>query len=369
MLPRALRGRAGSLSVTGDHVEIERGHDRRRFRRRDVTDGWIEDREGRPFVVLRLRSLDLVGLELEDAAHADALLRAMGAAANQQVLRMPLTSAADRSLAGRFASVLGLLVVAIMGIPLVLLLSWIAVDSSMAATPMAPVSIVIVCLSAWALRLARSIQAPVATIGTDGVSVRGGGWREFVSWADVVSVDATALGVSLRKHDGTRVLLPMWTRKDVEAARQATNRAPSPVVARAEVVCRRIRDAMANRTDAPLARAELELLDRAGRSFIDWTTAVRKLLSTPADYRRVALERDDLVQIVTDAAAAPERRIAAALALSSVEDASSLERIRGAVATCANERLRIAIENAAAGDIDEVEVERATHREVTPLAR
>jgi hypothetical protein len=92
---------------------------------------------------------------------------------------------------------------------------------------------------------------------------------------------------------------------------------------------------------------------RGGRSFGDWRDALAALLSPgQARFRRGAVNPDDLVRVVEDPGATPEQRVGAAYALASHGDAPR-ERLRIAAEGCAQPALRIALENASAGELDE----------------
>src|SRR5262249_30050699 len=125
----------------------------------------------------------------------------------------------------------------------------------------------------------------------------------------------------------------------------------------------RVKEAMAAGDTASSSAARFGALDRCGRPLAAWQRQLRALLEREGfaqGYRQTFLERDELAQLGESAAAARERRIAAAIALSSVEDPAVKARLRFAVEACANEPLRDALEQASQGRIDEADLERAT---------
>ena len=81
-------------------------------------------------------------------------------------------------------------------------------------------------------------------------------------------------------------------------------------------------------------------------------------------FRDAALGSSDLEQVLADPRAPLGRRIGAALALR--EDATGLARVRVAASTAADPRVRVALENAGADDLDEQELMRAiSEKEIT----
>jgi hypothetical protein len=104
-----------------------------------------------------------------------------------------------------------------------------------------------------------------------------------------------------------------------------------------------------------------DLLDRRGRSFDAWKSALERL--DPITDYRVGYQREDLVGVAEDAAQSPERRVAAAIAVRAAEDDAKTSRVRVAADTCVDPDLKHAIEQAIAeGEILEAEIERATKR-------
>lgn len=109
--------------------------------------------------------------------------------------------------------------------------------------------------------------------------------------------------------------------------------------------------------------AALSVLDREGRSTEDWRRALKSTL-VETGYRRVPpLSPDQLIEVAKDENAAFERRIGAALALSERSDEHLRSRLRICVDSIAFEPLRIAMERAAEGDLNDDVLEEAIARE------
>ena len=172
--------------------------------------------------------------------------------------------------------------------------------------------------------------------------------RTFIPYSDVTDVVVETFGVRVMRKLGpkaktTSVLLPCWG-----AAQKALHD--------------RIRQAMIVGGGDLAAEAKQRLLDRDGLSIADWRARLRDLglgRSGAGAYRSLSLEHEDLAKVVEHSSAPPLRRIAAALALSAAATPELKVRVHAAVSACANEHLRIAIEKAAEGEIEEAELERA----------
>lgn len=109
--------------------------------------------------------------------------------------------------------------------------------------------------------------------------------------------------------------------------------------------------------------AALSVLDREGRSTEDWRRALKSTL-IETGYRRVPpLSPDQLIEVAKDENANFERRIGAALALSERSDEHLRGRLRICVDSIAFEPLRIAMERAAEGDLNDDILEEAIARE------
>jgi hypothetical protein len=91
----------------------------------------------------------------------------------------------------------------------------------------------------------------------------------------------------------------------------------------------------------------VDRLDRDGRPVAAWIADLRALSGGALGYRQAALAREDLIDVVKDGAAPADRRIAAAVVLSSHRDVETRTALRIAADTCVDERLRAVLGGAA----------------------
>jgi hypothetical protein len=104
---------------------------------------------------------------------------------------------------------------------------------------------------------------------------------------------------------------------------------------------------------------EISLLERAGRTPQAWREhLVRLIAGAAAGYRDRALSQADMWRVVEDPRAQPEHRVAAALALS--PRVKERERLRIIASSCAHAPLRIALDHAAEGELEEEALREAT---------
>ena len=194
---------------------------------------------------------------------------------------------------------------------------------------------------------------PRVVVGADGVRVLRVR-RRFVPYEQIAKVElvpATYVNgppsVRVVLHDGFDLPLPT-----IAAPRE-----------RIEGLAQRIREAARNHAGGAARR--LDALARAGRSVAAWRTEVERMAVAPPGFRDHALGIDDFDRVLGDAAAPPDQRIAAALALRAIDPAAAAPRIRIAADTSADDALREALASAAEGEVDEVLVDRASQRRAT----
>jgi hypothetical protein len=134
-------------------------------------------------------------------------------------------------------------------------------------------------------------------------------------------------------------------------------------LARREALVERIEQAMSARGQSRVSQVQLAQLDRQRRTLPAWREDLRALLAVEGSgYRGAALGSDQLAEVVEDAGAPAERRVAAAIALSGNGDVESKRRVRIAAQACVEEDLRAALEHAAEGEIEEAELLRVMKR-------
>jgi hypothetical protein len=172
-------------------------------------------------------------------------------------------------------------------------------------------------------------------------------------------------GVLLEMQDGARVVLPVQSSTSPPLP-------PSPTLApscarthealhRRELLFSRIQDAIPSSDRAPPA-VHLDVLDRKARRIGAWRDSLRVLVDRAGGYRGAHVLSEQLLEVVADVRASPERRIAAAVALSTSRDDECRLRIHAAAHTCADDELRAAMERAAEGELDDAGLARIGRR-------
>jgi hypothetical protein len=363
------RARRGVIELTADTIDVARGDDIRRHRLADLQQGAFREPDG---LVLRLRS----GLEIRARAtrdEAEALLDLAALSAHQRVLRVPVASSASQHRGGEVLGVLGMVLVA----PLTFFATTLsgAFVALMLRTSHFPrhgwgikqTVLVALCVPAGVLGLiaARALAGFLgrreAVVGADGVAVEARGRRTFVPYSAITDVARTKHGVTLGMQNGSHLELPIQARV---LAPLPAGAEPAPAGAtsrealhRRELLFDRISTALAS-SNGCVSSAPLDVLDRRTRSVDAWRDALRAQLDRTGTYRGPHLTAEQLLDVVADSRAFPERRIAAAVALSAADDAEQRRRVRIAADACADDDLRAAIERAAEGEIDEPALER-----------
>jgi hypothetical protein len=331
----------GHLAVGERGVEATSGRVTMRYAREDVLGGWLANVWG-PFVVLRVRGGDLVAAHVASEAEGTALLASLGLSAEQKVLDIALGRDARQLL--WIAVLVGCFALA-------------AVSLTLLSHGLAPFDLGTLVFGgalglatlAATFRAALGLTPKNVRIGADGLLLRGGGSRKFLRYAEITRIERTTNG--LRVHRGARrpVRLTCW------GVAQTT-------------LLGRIEQAMAIHRVAPPSQKQ-QLLDRGGASLDTWRARLTQLAKSGASagYRGVALEHDELAQILEDASAPPERRVGAAFALSSNPEMKL--RVRAAAEACADERMRVAIERAEQGELDDLAALEAEPESVRAHAR
>jgi hypothetical protein len=212
-----------------------------------------------------------------------------------------------------------------------------------------------------AMMLLRLFRPAKIAVGADGVHVRWMWQQQFIPIHDIERAEVV-------EGDAWASMLPMLVRIHLTSGEvvdlvgkvgrtSAFGRFNDFARAHAEVVAERINEAVQGRgRGAPAALAwDDGILARGERAVGEWVAALRRLEDKVQTFRQQAgagsvFER--LWEILEDAAAAPARRAAAAVALSPHLDERGRERLRIAAQATATPKLRIALEAAAEDDDD-----------------
>jgi hypothetical protein len=323
----------GALAVKRDDLVITRGDRKRRISLARVAEGSLSPR--RREIQLRLTSGDLVRARVDRVEDGQRLLEAAGLDASRRTLEMRLgeTTFLD-------------IVTVLLGVPA----AWIGciyVVEEMLRIREAPgwlATVAMIALVRAAVRAVRRVFGPARlVIGADGVVVRGRFRDRFVPHARIAAVEVAAQRIELRLDDGSTVRAK---------ARHLTQEEQVELSTRLEDARRAFRAGAADQ--AALAR-----LDRRGRAPAAWRDALRALLVDASGYREGSLSREDLLRVVESPAAPVERRIGAAVALSADGAPEDRARIRVAAEACANPRVRVALAQAASGEVEEAALEEA----------
>ncbi|WP_434042310.1 MULTISPECIES: hypothetical protein [Sorangium] len=339
----ALGSSGASVVRVSNALWIERPGDRSAFPLLSLTSARLSSCGGE--VALKTDDGDVIRVRVEDAADAERLLGVIAAGREQGTWSVRLHDDVAPPLRRRlFVGVAAL----------VSLICWSVLDADVALSLG-----VVTGASAWALAvLLREGAAPrVLVAGSDGLSLRDDAGERFIPYACIERIDETALGVELALAGGEDVAL---TIVPPQLLRDPSETGLSMVLAerRREHLLALLRERTGR--GAPEARRAGALLERRGLAAPAWRAALRRLVDEAgADYRTAKLTREQAYAVLEDGGAPAELRIGAALALSSSRDDHTVERLRIAAEGCASRDVRLAIEQAAEGEVDDWTLERA----------
>ncbi len=352
LLDQVTRGvlavRPGSFTVENDAMEFTTDKGTTRIALDDVRGADVERTTDGFDVAFRLRGGDRVTVLVSDEATAVQLLEIAGVGGDRKLLDVRLASRVEQT-TGVWAARQGLA----MGVMLLGVMAALAPAFGLTA-------LALMVLFGMYPILKASVP-PRAIVGSDGLAIKGIGIDEFISFADIDSVREELPGIVVKLKTGEEVLLPMHGAQSA-FPEPATRRA---VQERAALIERLSREVSRSQS-AALSAERHAALDRGGRSIEEWRADVGRLMAPSNGYRAVSLTREDALRILADGGATPERRIAAALALAHVPDAETHDQIRIVVESCASDAVRVALDKAASGELDDDDFDRAVstyHRE------
>ena len=322
----------GRLAVTPAGVAVTGLRDRF-IARDDIDAAWILHEPQSAQIELRLRNGDVFNATTTPEA-ATAVLDAAGVDAARRALRMPLGSAAATLGLTLGASLPASCLAAVLGDGLGVALH----------IPSAVVGFLIIGLfAAFVLAAVLSLAPPAVAVGSDGLSVGEGRRAWFVTFDEVVAATHGPGAITLHLRDGR--LRRISTLGTSEARRAALHARIATGLEAAR---------------APLdLSARLAALDRNGLSAADWGASLRRLADARDGYRQTKLSRDEVQSALEDPRSSPERRIGAAFTLAAMDAGLAGTRVRVVAETVAHEPVRIALEQAAAGELDEAVLDAA----------
>lgn len=342
--PREPRRRPGAWASAGGEVTVWSGARSLRFRACDVESAWVEASR---VAQLRLRDGSAVSVEADDA---EALPAALGLDEGARAMRVSLSSSASMSPFGTGATIFAVVVAFALGAAaLVTSMSAFTRGSDSATVTAAAFGGIMgfaVVMGLAVMRLVQALVRPELIVGTDGLVSDALAGR--LAFTDIARVHGEPRGVVVVRTNGARALLPLWSHGT------RPFRFSGPVGSEPEATAR----ALLGRIERALARRGgvvpgAEALDREGRPISEWRSALVGLAAAGGAYRGSALDSTGLVRVLDDQAQPLERRIGAAVALGAQDKELARERVRTVGEQCADGHVRVALERAVEGELDD----------------
>ena len=339
--PARAAGRAfpGSLGVEGDTLVAECYRRTLRVPCAEVIEGWLSPQPSadETLIVLRLRGGRRLVARCTDLDGARALLRAAGVSVDQRVLEVPLGSLASASGHGPIMHLLGPV---LLGIVVLTVSAGELAPSVSTLGRVAVVAAIVGFCAAAVAAFAHYIAPGRAIVGTDGVRVARLFSRRFVPYERLRALSMWRDAVRLETDDGDVSLDTRSFVSDAPGSREA--------------LAARLKEAIEIFRGERLAAVSLDLFARKGLPVAAWREEVRRVSQGGADYRSVVLESEEIARLAEDPATPAERRVGAVLSLAERPlDAALRERLRVAAGASANPRLRVALERALDGELED----------------
>lgn len=325
----------GTVEASDAALSVPRGREgERRIDRKDIAAGFVLRDGERTMTELRLRDGNGVEVEVRDEHEGAALLDTLGVAPHERALEMRLGGAVFSVLTALIGIGPGFLVagIASLGLGALLHLSSTAMGFMIFALTAASAPV-----SQWLWANGRVI------VGRDGISMQQGLNRWFVAHSDVRAVRVSRSKIVLELTDRrTQVIGTLGMSEE-----------------RRDALAARIRESIGSGAPTEALSARLALLDRGSKSHAEWEASLRALASDGDGYRASGLSREELLEVIDSATSSAERKVAAAFVLSLRDKAQAVERVRVALAVTAQESVRVALERASEGALDEEAIRQA----------
>lgn len=321
----------GTVEASDAALSVPRG---RQIDRKDIAAGFVLRDGERTMTELRLRDGNGVEVEVRDEHEGAALLDTLGVAPHERALEMRLGGAVFSVLTALIGIGPGFLVagIASLGLGALLHLSSTAMGFMIFALTAASAPV-----SQWLWANGRVI------VGRDGISMQQGLNRWFVAHSDVRAVRVSRSKIVLELTDRrTQVIGTLGMSEE-----------------RRDALAARIRESIGSGAPTEALSARLALLDRGSKSHSEWEASLRALASNSDGYRASGLSREELLEVIDSATSSAERKVAAAFVLSLRDKAQAVERVRVALAVTAQESVRVALERASEGALDEEAIRQA----------
>jgi hypothetical protein len=347
----------GSATIEGDRIVVTAGKTVTALPLSLLDGGWTERSAGWYTAVLSFSDGKVVAVERPSEQEAVALLSAAGAGAQARAVRMRgyREDTGGRKIAGFFLAFFALLLLPILLTVLTVLVvaigSWSAQPlGTMAGVLLGSAPLFGICAWLWS-----KVTPAWIHIGADGVVLRGAFRRRFFPHSAIMRAVPTKGGVADAYH---------FVRLELRDGRYFT----FPAASADEAMALIDRILAARKVTAGQDRARLlEDLARNGRSVSEWKKAQETLVAKTG-YRSAGHDIEEVMRIVEDAAAPLEQRVAAALAARPHGGEAVQKRIRVAAGACVEPRLRVALEKASAGEIEDEELEEIGRSEARTTA-
>lgn len=319
-----------SMQVEEGGLRVERSGDGSFvFAGKGFVEGWHSPEARR--VCLRRRDGNIVSADVSDADAAATVLQRMGVDASKRTMRMRLGSVGFLNavvwlLGPVFAVYLGEAIGNRVGMPNALSL------------PIAAVIFLIEFL------LVQTLFGPEQLVlGADGVILEKRSGRRFVPYKDLQSISTSDSRVTLRLNNGKKV------------------RAKARHLGQEEqdIIKQRIREALALRDERSADLAAFAALDRGQRDIKAWGEALQGIFSKGGGYRQAKLTLEQVAAVLVDPVAPVDRRIGAAMVLSQSGDGEAKSKIRAAIESSVNRKVRVALEAIERGDLENAAIEEA----------
>ncbi|MEJ7728593.1 MAG: hypothetical protein WKG00_05210 [Polyangiaceae bacterium] len=311
----------GGLDISGDRVRFVAGATERSTDRQSIAGGWLETGPAGTDVVVTTLDGMIVTVRVRDLEQGETLLHEAGLSSDDGATVVPL-----HGLPRWVCMVLVTLMLLMLALPLDALIvlqpdAWLA---------LIPFLIVVTCFAS----LFRFVTSSRVIIGRDGVCIRRGRRAEFLAYESLCAVEVgrTALRLTAAGGRSTEISLRPYSCSELAGA-----------TSRTRMLARAIQDGISGATSAKLST--IVDLQRGEREWDEWVRDLRASGAVRHDYRHGGSERDLMLQLLEHPCTAPERRLAAAVAVGHVEPETKA-RARKAVRGSANARLLECIEQA-----------------------
>jgi hypothetical protein len=330
------RRAATSVEVGPQAVTVVRGSRREVIPRRRIA-GALQVALPDPAVELVLAEGDVMHVEVAEADAARALVTALGYGGAGRRTLFPFGDEHAPLAAGCGGVLLGVLTTVASACGTAMLSSALPGLQAVMGQVLAAVFVV------GTLLFVRLLTPKRIVVGNDGVLIERSFRKKFIPMTAIRDVTLGPRGLSLVLHarglPGEMVLT-------------------SELGVRVQALHQHLVDvhAQAMRT----TREETSgLVARGGRSVRDWRDALRRLAQGATSYRGEQVSSEALLVAAASADAPADERVGAAMAIAMGGDEEAKHLLRIAVEGTANERVRVALERAAAGAEDEAALEEA----------